>query len=73
MEIELDIHNMTKIEARILLERMIDSAKKDTQIRVIHGYRKGNELLKMVRGMKHKRIKQKILTLNFGETILVID
>ncbi len=70
----IDIHGMTTIEAKIKLEQIIKTAPKNSEIIVIHGYHGGQALQNMVRkGLKHKRIKQRILSMNFGETILVIE
>lgn len=73
---DLDIHHMTVAEAKKTIERTVMSLPdKYSQITVIHGYSNGNKLLNMVRGrsLKCKRIKQKILTLNQGETILILN
>lgn len=74
MNLEVDIHGMTTAEAKKRLERTITSLPdRYTQITVIHGYQAGTSLQTMVRkNLKHRRIKQKILSLNPGETILLI-
>lgn len=71
---EIDIHGLTVREAKTLLEQRLTSLpNKYGQITVIHGYKAGNRLQTMVRkDLKHKRIKQKILSMNQGETILLL-
>lgn len=70
----LDIHGMTVQEAEACIHKTISSLSKDYgQIQVIHGYRTGNRLQDMVRKkLKSPRVKQKLLTMNPGETILVL-
>lgn len=72
---EIDIHGMTTDQAKKLLEKTLSSLSDQYgQITVIHGYQTGNQLQLMVRkNLKHRRIKQKILSLNHGQTILLID
>lgn len=74
-KVEIDIHHMNRAQAKHHLERYLSSA--DTSIKeicVIHGYSQGSVLKQMVqKGLKHHRIKSKILTLNQGETILVLN
>jgi len=74
MNIDIDIHGMTVSDAKIKLERLIAAAPADiTEITVIHGYKHGDALSNMVRkALKSKRIKQRIISLNPGETVLVI-
>jgi dsDNA-specific endonuclease/ATPase MutS2 len=72
---KIDIHGMTVPEAKKLLEKTIMSLpNKYGQVTVIHGYQNGSRLQSMVRGKGFacKRVKQKILTLNQGETILIL-
>ena len=72
--ITADIHGMTVADAKKALERLISSADKNiTEITVIHGYSGGQALSNMVRKkLSHPRIKQKILSMNQGETSLMI-
>ena len=71
---ELDIHGLTTFEAKKHLEQIISSSPKGCEIRVIHGYHGGQALQNLVRkGLKHKRIKQRLLGLNNGETLLILD
>lgn len=71
---EVDIHGLSYLEAKITLERIIAKADNKTkEIVVIHGYKQGNVLQNMVRkSLKSKKIKQKIIGLNQGETILIL-
>lgn len=76
MNYDLDVHHMSILEAKKKIEKTVVSlSDKYTQITVIHGYSNGNQILSMVRSrqLNCKRIKQKILTLNQGETILVLN
>ena len=71
---QIDIHGMTTADAKKMLERTIAVAPANCEITIVHGFHGGQALQNMVRkGLKHKRIKQKILSLNQGETILVIE
>jgi len=73
---EIDIHGMVESDAIKTLEKFIvncDSTVKE--ILVIHGYRGGDILKNMVRNpikLRSKRIKRRKLTMNQGETILVL-
>lgn len=72
--IEADIHGMTCAEAKRALERLLSRAGKDvTEIRVIHGYHNGQTLRDMVRlHLKHPRISAKLISLNPGETRILL-
>ncbi len=74
MRVEIDIHNMTELEAQKHLEKFIANCSKDiTEIKVIHGYRSGTALKEMVRNknkLRSKRIYRRKMTMNQGETIL---
>ena len=69
-----DIHGMTAADAKTALERCLSAADKSVaEIMVIHGYSGGQALANMVRNkLKHKRIERKMLSMNQGETTLVI-
>jgi len=69
----IDIHGMTTSQAKKRLEQAITTAPSKCEITVIHGYHGGQALQNMVRKLKHSRIKQKILSMNAGETILIIE
>ena len=70
----IDIHGMTTIDAKKRLEQAVTSATPNSELTVIHGYHGGQALQNMVRkGLKHRRIKQRIVSMNAGETILVLE
>ena len=73
--LEIDIHGMTKRQAKVLLENRIMRAGGGVyRIRVIHGYRGGTELRDMVRGelARNKKVLRIEVGLNPGETDLVL-
>lgn len=73
--IEVDIHGMTKQQAKTCLESQLRRASSSTyRIRVIHGYHGGTELRDMVRRdfAKYSKVLRIELGLNPGETDLVL-
>ena len=75
MNYQVDLHGLVASDAKKKLERLVATRPpKYTQITVIHGHRQGDAISRMVRGRSFnpKRVKQKILTLNAGETILLL-
>lgn len=74
MSREIDIHGLTKLEAKKMIEKIIASADKDVkEIVIIHGYHSGDALKNMVRDVniiRSKRIKRRKLTMNQGQTII---
>lgn len=72
--LELDLHDMQVDEARFYLEQAIEKAEyKIKMIAVVHGYRKGQAILNMVRHeFKHKRIEKKIIPFNKGVTLIFL-
>ncbi len=72
--IVLDLHDMQEDEARFYLERAIDTAEyKIKEIVVVHGYRKGQTILNMVRkNFNHKRIEKKVIPFNKGITLIYL-
>jgi hypothetical protein len=72
-EIIIDVHGMTKEMAKKEIEKCIAACSKETKkVVVIHGYHRGSSLREMIQspsGIRSKRIKRKILTLNQGQTI----
>ena len=73
--VELDIHGMTRRQAKTFLESRIRRAGRDVyRIRVIHGYRGGTELREMVRKeLPHDpKVLRVEIGLNPGETDLVL-
>ena len=72
--IEVDIHGMRAMDAKRELELLIGRADQNIrEIVVIHGYHGGSALKNMVRNeLRHPRIQQKVLSLNQGETTLLL-
>lgn len=72
--IVLDLHDMEKQEAMFYLERAIDTAEpKIKEIVVVHGYRKGQVIMNMVRKeFTHKRIDRKEIPYNKGVTLIYL-
>ena len=73
--LELDIHGMTKQQAKRYLEQQLMRAPKSVyRIKVIHGYHGGTELRDMVRRELKNNIKvlRVEVGLNPGETVLVL-
>jgi len=73
--IELDVHGLTKRQAKLLIESRISRAGHGVyRIRVVHGYRGGTELRDMVRSeiAKNSKVLRIELGLNPGETDLVL-
>jgi len=70
----LDLHDMQEDEARFYLEQAIDTAEdKIKEIVVIHGHRKGQVILNMVRKeFHHKRIAKKEIAFNKGITLIYL-
>ncbi len=71
---EIDIHGMTKAQAKRHLERYLSDAPPEVgELTVIHGY-SSPTLRDMVRKeLKHYRIQRRILSLNDGITILLLQ
>jgi len=73
--LELDIHGMTKYQAKICIDNQLKRAKRDLyRIRVIHGYHSGTELKDMVHlnYRKHPSVIRIESGLNQGITDLVL-
>jgi DNA-nicking Smr family endonuclease len=73
--IDLDIHGMTKYQAKVYIDSQLKRAKADSYIiRVVHGYRNGTELRDMVRKeyKHHPKVKRVELGLNPGVTALIL-
>ena len=72
--VELDIHGETEKSAMYLLTHWLSHAPADVkEVRVIHGCHGGTVLRDMVRKkLKHPRIASKLVTLNPGETRLIL-
>lgn len=74
LTIEADIHGMRCEEAKRQLELLLKRAPAEiTEIIVIHGCHSGTALQNMVRQqLKSPRILQKRLSMNNGQTTLVL-
>lgn len=72
--LEVDIHGMRAAEAKRQLELLLSRTGREIrEVVVIHGYHGGKVLQDMVRvGLKHPRIERKLLSLNGGETTLLL-
>ena len=73
--IELDIHGMTKYQAKISIDSQLKKANGGIyRIRIIHGYRNGTELKDMVQKdyINHKKVKRIEIGMNAGVTDLVL-
>ena len=73
--LELDIHGMTRAQAKTFLESRILRADKSVyRIRVIHGYNGGTELRDLVRReiSRNKKVLRVEIGLNQGETTLIL-
>ena len=73
--VELDIHGMTKYQAKILIDSQLKRVKSDVYVlRIVHGYHGGTGLLQMVRKeyRNHPKVLRISVGLNQGETDLVL-
>ncbi len=72
--VEVDIHGLMASDAKARLEHLLSHV--DPQVRevvVIHGYSRGTVLRDMVRTqLKHPRIQTKLLSLNQGQTRILL-
>lgn len=70
----IDLHNMELLEARYYLDKLFETLPDDIlEVVVIHGYRKGQTLLNMVRkDFKHPKIKKKVIPFNKGITLFLV-
>lgn len=73
--VSVDLHGMYVEDARRMLANWLSRAPDDVkELRVIHGYRKGNALLIMVRKrFRHPRVSSVLPALNPGETRLILN
>ena len=72
--IELDIHGMYADDAKREIERYLSTVSPKVQeVIVIHGYHKGQVLKNIViTRLKHPRIASKLVSLNEGQTRLIL-
>ena len=73
-KLEINLHDMQVLEAEYYLDKLITTAPSNIkEIIVIHGYKKGQALLNMVRReFKHDRIKEKVIPYNKGITLFFL-
>ena len=72
---ELDVHNMNKVQAVAALDAALRRAGSGVyRLRVIHGYHDGTVLRDALRAhaAKHPKVKRVELGLNPGETDLIL-
>ena len=71
---EIDLLNMNVYEADEYLHEVLMVLPNITsELKVIHGYNRGNNLLNMVRkDFKDERVLKKFLSLNQGVTIFIL-
>jgi len=70
----VDLHDMERQEAWYYLEKAINTAEQGIkEIVVVHGYRKGQVILNMVRKeFTHKSIEKKVIPYNKGITLIYL-
>jgi len=73
MEKTIDVHGLTVDMAKREIERFIAQCDQSVErVIVIHGFNRGDRIREFVQspnGIRSKRIKQKRLTMNQGQTI----
>ena len=74
-KVEVDIHNMRRDEAKKSLEQFLTKINGSVkEVVVIHGYSSGTVLQQMVRkGLRHSRIRSRMLSMNPGVTTLYLN
>ena len=74
LSVTADIHGMTAEDAKSELQKLLTRLPQKTEeLLVIHGYNGGQVLRDMVRGqLKHPRIQSKLLSLNAGQTRILL-
>lgn len=73
--VELDVHNMTWIQAKMCIDSRLKKEKKDVYVlRIIHGYNKGTALRDKIRKeyRGNAKVKRVELSVNQGITDLVL-
>lgn len=73
--IVVNLHDMQVLEAELELDRTIQTVTENIQaIVAIHGYRKGEAILNMIKYQyRNKRVIKKVPGSNRGITILLLD
>lgn len=71
---EVNLHGLTAPDAKRQLEQLLSRMNGGVEeLVVIHGYHNGQVLRDMVRNqLKHPRIKAKLLSLNPGQTRILL-
>ena len=70
----IDLHGETVESAGKKLCAKLKALPKDTrELVVIHGYHGGDKLQSIVRNFKHPKVERKILGINQGETVFIIE
>jgi len=71
---EIDVHGMTRIQARAAIDSALKRARGAYRLRVIHGYNSGVSLRDMIRSeyKKHPKVLRVEIGLNAGITELVL-
>ena len=74
-KVEINLHDMQVDEAKYYLEMLLNTAAPNIkQVTVIHGYKKGQALLNMVRkDFKHPKLGKKVIPYNKGITIFYLN
>jgi len=74
-KVTIDLHDMQVLEAEYYLDKFITTLPENIQeVTVIHGYKKGQALLNMVRKeFKHPRLKKKVIPFNKGITLFYLE
>lgn len=74
---ELDLHGLSVLEAKSLIERtIVKLPKNEKELLLIHGYHGGDQIKRMIQDknqLRSKRIVRRKYTMNQGETILVLE
>lgn len=75
MVTEVDIHGCSIVQAKQIVDDALNKVPNEIkEVRVIHGYRGGTSLQEFIRKQyKHKRCKRKIVSMNAGEIILIVN
>lgn len=71
---EIDIHGMRVLEANAMIDHYLATLPKGIhEVSVVHGYRGGTALQTFIRKQyHHPRVLRKMMSMNPGETILVL-
>jgi len=72
---DIDIHGMTKYQAKICIDTQLKKAKQSLyRIRIIHGYQNGTELRDMIRKdyKNHHKVIRIEVGMNQGITDLIL-